>query len=147
MAKIRLPPAPPATSSSVRASMRGNKSSKTGPESMLAQQLRKAGVNGFCQNPSDLLGSPDFAFPASRLAVFVHGCFWHRCPYCQPHFPTSNAEYWTAKFARNKARDACTRTSLRAQGWRLIVVWECQLKKNPRRVVSRIMKALEKAVE
>jgi len=147
MVKIRLPAAPPAASASVRASMRGNRSSKTRPEAMLAQELCKAGITGFRQNSKEFLGSPDLAFPATKLAVFVHGCFWHRCPYCHPHFPGSNAEYWTAKFARNKARDRHTRTSLRAEGWRPMVVWECQLRKNPRRAVSRIVRALEKAVE
>lgn len=147
MTKIRLPVAPPAASASVRMSMRGNRSSKTRPEAMLVQELCKTGITGFCQNSKEFPGSPDLAFPATKLAVFVHGCFWHRCPYCRPHFPGSNAEYWAAKFARNKARDARTRTSLRAQGWSPMVVWECQLKKNPRRAVSRIVKALEKAVE
>jgi DNA mismatch endonuclease (patch repair protein) len=126
--------------------MRGNKSASTKPEAVLAEEMRKVGINGFYTNQKGLPGSPDLVFPDAKLAVFVHGCFWHRCPYCHPHFPESNQEYWTAKFARNKARDSRVKTQLRAQGWKPIVIWECQLKKSPERVVSRIKKALEKAV-
>lgn len=145
MASIRLPAAPPAKSSSVRASMRGNRSSKTGPEAAFATELLKSGISGFYQNPKELPGSPDFVFDEAKLAVFVHGCFWHRCPYCNPHFPDSNQEYWTAKFARNKVRDRRARALLRALGWKPLVIWECQIKKNPRRAVNRVRKALEQA--
>jgi DNA mismatch endonuclease (patch repair protein) len=145
MAPIRLPPAHPATSLAVRSSMRGNRSSRTKPEIVLTNELRKAEIKGFQLNCKDLPGSPDLVFQEVRLAVFIHGCFWHRCPYCQPHFPNSNQEYWEAKFARNKARDIRSRAELRSQGWKTMVVWECQLKKNARRVVSRIRKALQEA--
>lgn len=147
MNKICLPPAPPAASPAVRSSMRGNRSSRTKPEVVLADELRKAGIKGFRLNCKELPGSPDLTFQQTKLAVFVHGCFWHRCPYCQPHFPDSNQEYWEAKFARNKTRDARVRTQLRKQGWKPITIWACQLKKNPRRTVSRIRKALEAANE
>jgi len=144
MVKILLPPVPPASSDAVRASMRGNKSLKTRPETILEEELRRAGIDKFLQNPKELPGSPDFAFPYAKLAVFVHGCFWHRCPHCQPHFPDSNPKYWEAKFLRNTARDRRMRTLLRTQGWKTMVIWECQVKKNPQRAASRIIKALEK---
>ncbi len=140
---IHLPQSPPATSASVRASMRGNRSSRTKPELLLVQALAEAGVSGFVSNEKELPGAPDIAFADARVVVFVHGCFWHRCPYCSPHFPDTNQDYWTAKFARNKARDKRVKAKLRASGIKAVVVWECQLKKNPRRVIRRIAKALE----
>ncbi len=125
--------------------MRGNKSTQTGPEKILQQILEKAGIQSFAMNDSELPGTPDFSFSNVMLAIFVHGCFWHRCTYCRPHFPESNPEYWTAKFRRNNARDVRVRRELRLRGWKPIVVWECQLKKRPRRVLTRIKKALEEA--
>lgn len=127
--------------------MQGNKSLKTKPEFILKNVLKKAGLRSFLTNYKELPGTPDFAFPDAKLAIFLHGCFWHRCPYCNPHFPNSNQEYWSAKFARNKRRDARVRSELRAQGWRPMVVWECKLKKNPYKILYRIRKALENGCE
>jgi DNA mismatch endonuclease (patch repair protein) len=71
---------------------------------------------------------PDLVFTRRRQAIFVHGCFWHGhdCP--RGRLPTSNAEFWRAKIARNKERDAETEAALTAQGWRSLVVWECGLR-------------------
>jgi DNA mismatch endonuclease (patch repair protein) len=77
----------------------------------------------------DLPGSPDVAFPGRRLALFVHGCFWHGHD-CRrgARQPKANADYWTAKIARNRARDRAAIEALEATGWRAEVVWECELK-------------------
>lgn len=143
MKRTHLPKAPPASSASIRASMQGNKSSKTKPELKFKEELERAGFNYFSMNQRDIPGSPDFVFSAKKLAIFVHGCFWHRCPYCNPHFPDSNQEYWKAKFIRNKARDIRVRRELRSQGWKPKVVWECILKKRPGYVIAQIRKHLE----
>jgi DNA mismatch endonuclease (patch repair protein) len=76
----------------------------------------------------DLPGSPDLVLPGRRLAVFVHGCFWHGHA-CRrgDRPPKANAAYWSAKIARNRARDARVQDELRALGWRPEVVWECEL--------------------
>lgn len=140
--KTKLPPAPRASSPSVRASMQGNRPSATRPEKRLHLALQSHGIWGYEVNYRLLPGTPDFAFFGQRLAIFVHGCFWHRCPYCKPHFPNSNQGYWTAKLARNKARDKYVRTRLKAIGWRSVVVWECILKKDVARTVSRILRHL-----
>ena len=142
----QLPPAPAASSPATRASMRGNRSTNTSPEAKLEVALQEAGICGYTTNAKGLPGSPDFAFPLKRLAVFVHGCFWHRCPYCQPHFPGSNVEYWTAKFQRNRERDAQNRAQLRAMGWKPLVVWECRLRVNPKAAAARIKRHLEARV-
>ncbi len=77
----------------------------------------------------DLPGSPDVVFPGRKVALFVHGCFWHGHD-CRrgARAPKANADYWTAKIARNVARDARTLDALTVQGWRPVVVWECDLK-------------------
>lgn len=77
----------------------------------------------------DLPGSPDIVMPGRRLALFVHGCFWHGHD-CKrgDRPPKANAEYWTAKIARNRARDARVQLELAALGWRVELVWECELK-------------------
>ena len=77
----------------------------------------------------DLPGSPDIVFPARRLALFVHGCFWHG-HHCArgARVPKSNTAYWLGKIARNRARDAKAAQALTALGWRPEAVWECELK-------------------
>ena len=77
----------------------------------------------------DLPGSPDVAFPGRRTALFVHGCFWHGHD-CKrgARAPKANADYWTAKIARNRARDVRNIEGLTALGWRSVTVWECELR-------------------
>ena len=77
----------------------------------------------------DLPGSPDVAMPGRKAAVFVHGCFWHGHD-CKrgARMPKANADYWQAKIARNRARDARSIAALDAMGWTPLVVWECELK-------------------
>lgn len=142
----RLPSAPTASSPATQASMRGNTSSGTAAEARLERAMQARGLNDYVTNASDLPGSPDFVFPTQKLAIFVHGCYWHRCPYCQPHFPETHVDYWAAKFQRNRYRDARNRADLCAMGWRPIVVWECTLRKSPQRVVARINHHLEAAI-
>jgi DNA mismatch endonuclease (patch repair protein) len=77
----------------------------------------------------DLPGQPDLVFPARRKIIFVHGCFWHghRCRYGR--LPKSKLDYWKPKIETNKSRDKRQRQILKRQGWRIMVVWQCQLKK------------------
>jgi len=77
----------------------------------------------------DLPGSPDIVIPGRRLAVFVQGCFWHG-HHCRRgnRAPKANADYWQAKISRNRARDARVQDELNARGWRVELVWECELK-------------------
>ncbi|MEO5338167.1 MAG: very short patch repair endonuclease [Magnetospirillum sp. WYHS-4] len=74
-----------------------------------------------------LPGRPDIVFPSRRIAVLVHGCFWHGHEGCPRHrIPKSRVEWWTAKINRNKKRDAEVRAALAAAGWAVIVLWECE---------------------
>lgn len=75
----------------------------------------------------DLPGTPDLIFPRWRIAIFVHGCFWHRHPGCKKATsPKSRVDFWNAKFNRNIARDAENLEALTAEGWRTEVIWECE---------------------
>ena len=122
-------PSPPASSYAVHKSMQGNKRANTKPELLVRERLRKAGLTGY-RLQWKVPGHPDIAWPGKRVAVEVRGCFWHRCPHCRPSTPKKNTEYWEAKFARNTERDAENVRKLEEMGWRVHVIWECQLKKN-----------------
>jgi DNA mismatch endonuclease (patch repair protein) len=79
--------------------------------------------------PHYLPGKPDMVLPRFRTVVFVHGCFWHRHPRCsRATTPATNQEYWLPKFERTVVRDQRIQAELRALGWNVIVVWECELK-------------------
>ncbi|MGD0091247.1 MAG: very short patch repair endonuclease [Planctomycetota bacterium] len=87
-----------------------------------------------------LPGRPDFAFPESKVAVFVDGCFWHGCP---KHFrlPKSNKPYWKAKVTRNSARDRIVTRELRSRGWTVLRIWQHELAQQDR-LLRRIISAL-----
>lgn len=103
------------------------RSSNTEPERVVRSHLHRGGLR-FRLNARDLPGSPDIVLPRWRVAIFVHGCFWHRhagCPYA--YTPKSNRSSWKKKFSTNVARDARKLAALQQAGWRVYVVWECEL--------------------
>lgn len=108
--------------------MRQVKGRDTGPELKVRRLLWRLGAR-YRLHRRDLPGSPDIVMPGRRLAVFVHGCFWHGhdCPR-GARVPKANRDYWIAKVARNRARDAAAREALAAAGWRTETLWECELK-------------------
>ena len=108
--------------------MQGNKRANTKPELVVRQRLREAGLTGY-RLQWKVPGHPDIAWPGKKVAIFVNGCFWHRCPHCKPPQPKSNIQYWVLKFERNEQRDAEVLARLTEMGWTVHVVWECQLKK------------------
>jgi DNA mismatch endonuclease (patch repair protein) len=90
-----------------------------------------------------LPGKPDLVFPARRKIIFVNGCFWHLHRKCQnERLPKSRPEFWRAKLEGNRARDAKNLRALRRLGWRMLVIWECELK-YPERIAERISRFLE----
>lgn len=109
--------------------MRAVKSRDTTPERAVRSLLHKKGYR-FRLHRKDLPGCPDLVFVSRRKVLFVHGCFWHGHN-CKrgARVPRTNAEYWTGKIARNRARDQRTKTALKALGWRALVLWECELKR------------------
>jgi DNA mismatch endonuclease, patch repair protein len=92
--------------------------------------LWRHGVRGY-RVKSRLPGRPDLSFPALRLAVFVHGCFWHVCPTCILPAPRANASFWHEKFVENVRRDRAAEASLRARGWTPLVIWEHEIRPDP----------------
>ena len=135
----------PPVSAAVHKSMQSNKRANTKPELLVRQRLRDAGLTGY-RLQWKVPGRPDVAWPGKKVALFVNGCFWHRCPHCNLPLPKSNVEYWTEKFERNMARDKKNLALLDDLGWTTHVIWECQLKK---KVVDRTFAELlpELAVE
>jgi DNA mismatch endonuclease (patch repair protein) len=120
--------------------MQGNRSKDTGPELRVRKALWAAGVRGYRKNVRKLPGCPDLVFGRERLVIFVHGCYWHRCPHCSRNLnPKTRADYWSAKFDRNVERDAEATAELEALGYRVEVVWECEVAKGLAGVVERIL--------
>jgi len=109
--------------------MQANRSKNTKPELLVRQKLREAGLPGYRLHWKKAAGKPDVCYPGRKVAVFVKGCYWHRCPHCALPMPKSNVEFWEGKFARNRARYAHDQELLLADGWTVLVVWECQLKR------------------
>ena len=109
--------------------MRRVRGRDTGPELSVRRLLRAAWLTGYRLQRRDLPGRPDIAFIGRRAAIFVHGCFWHGHD-CRrgARAPKANADYWSAKIARNRARDAAALDALATAGWRTMVVWECALR-------------------
>jgi DNA mismatch endonuclease (patch repair protein) len=114
---------------------RGNAST----ELKVVRLLREHHITGWRRH-LPLAGKPDFAFPKARVALFIDGCFWHGCP-AHLRMPASNVEYWRAKVARNMARDARVTRELEARGWRVLRVWEHEIKEPSRmlRELSRMI--------
>ena len=129
-AHVRIP-APDASSYAVHKSMQGNKRKDTKPELLVRQRLREAGLGGY-RLQWKVPGRPDVAWPGKKVCLFINGCYWHRCPHCNLSIPKKNTEYWVAKFNRNQERDAKNEAALIADGWKVHVVWECELKKKKR---------------
>lgn len=108
--------------------MRRVRDRDTGPERRVRQALRQAGL-GYRLGGCGLPGRPDLVMKGRRLAIFVHGCFWHGhdCPRGARR-PRQNADYWLAKIERNRTRDQRVTSDLEDVGWRVLTLWECKLK-------------------
>lgn len=99
----------------------------TKPELTLRRLLHAKGLR-YRLHSAHLPGKPDLVFPRYRAVVFVHGCFWHGHASCRiANQPKSNSAFWEGKFTRNRERDARNGEMLERAGWRVLVVWECQL--------------------
>ena len=114
--------------SAIMARIRGH---DTAPEIAVRRIAHRMGLR-FRLHRKDLPGRPDLVLPKHRLAVFVHGCFWHRHEGCRrATTPKSRAVFWTEKFAMNVARDARQEAALKELGWRVLVIWECETRNEP----------------
>ena len=134
--------APSASSPAVHNVMVANKSTNTKPELIVRRLLRTAGFPGYRLHwridgqGGRYICRPDITFPGRKMAIFVHGCFWHRCPKCDLGLPKSNVDYWRQKFEKNIERDRKKEGSLRENGWSVHTIWECDLDDGASRLVK-----------
>ena len=103
--------------------------------------LREAGLGGYRLNWKKAPGRPDIAYPGRKVAIFVHGCYWHHCPRCYPNLPKSNPEFWARKFELNRERDARKRANLEEAGWVVIEAWECDVRDRADAIAARVRNA------
>jgi DNA mismatch endonuclease (patch repair protein) len=128
---------------STRRSMQGNRSTGTQPEELVRKALWGAGARGYRKNVRKLPGKPDIVFGSHKLAIFVHGCYWHQCPLCNRNrAPKTNSLYWQAKFEANVERDRIAEAKLQELGYQVEIVWECQVRKDLAVVISGLLAVL-----
>jgi DNA mismatch endonuclease, patch repair protein len=111
----------------------------TAPERAVRSLLHRLGLR-FRLHQKLLPGTPDIVLKRHATVVFVHGCFWHGHDCSRGKLPTTRREFWLPKLQRNKERDLQNEKHLRALGWRVLVVWECELR-NPARIRRRLVRA------
>lgn len=117
------------------------KSKNTGLEKAVRSLLHSLGFR-FRLHRRGLPGTPDVILPKYRTVILAHGCFWHRHPGCKlAATPASNTDFWREKFAKNVERDARQIAALEQAGWKVMVVWECELKETPR-LAARLIEEL-----
>jgi len=122
--------------------MSANKGKNTKPELLLREALKDIGLSKFKVHLKEIPGRPDIVFINSKLAVFVHGCFWHHCPKCNPNLPKTNTVFWKEKFEKNKERDARKIKSLKNAGWKTLVIWEHEIKDDVVKCAKKIKSKL-----
>jgi len=121
---------------------RGNKTT----EVAFKKLLRKEKISGWRTRYKRLYGSPDFIFSKSRVAVFVDGCFWHRCPKCSRNLNSStNKKFWFEKASYNKKHDRKVSTVLKSKGWKVLRFWEHEIQKKPDACMRRLRRLVHEA--
>ena len=129
----------PETRSRMMAAIRGK---HTRPEMALRSRLHRAGYR-FRVHDRRLPGTPDIVLARYRTVIEVRGCFWHRHPGCRyTTTPKTRTEFWQDKFDANVARDRRNVRKLQEDGWQVLVVWECELKRDENAVVERVVESL-----
>lgn len=115
---------------------KGNRTTELRLRGLLGQN----GVRGWTTRAGSLPGRPDFVFTADRVAVFCDGCFWHGCPQCG-HVPRRNSRFWRIKILRNRERDVSNTRALRVLGYKVVRLWEHEIKDGPRvlRAIRRML--------
>ncbi len=126
------------------ANMSAIRSKDTAPELVVRRTAHRMGYR-YRLHVNSLPGKPDLVFPSRLRAIFVHGCFWHQHPTTKcadARCPSSNLRYWQPKLARNVARDLENTNRLKENGWRVLVIWDCETK-NERQLAARLRRFLE----
>jgi DNA mismatch endonuclease (patch repair protein) len=128
-----LGPPPKSSSKLVTKVMKANVARNTRPEKLMQKTLTEVGLENYKSDWKEVPGTPDIAYPKYKIAIFVHGCFWHMhgYPYHKLSLPKTHRDFWKRKFELNKERDRKKVRILKRLGWKVFVLWECQIKKNP----------------
>ena len=114
---------------------------RTAPEEKVAGLLKKLGIS-YRRNVKSLPGQPDFVINSAKTAIFVHGCFWHDHPNCKlARRPKTNKNFWLRKAVDNRKRDLRKNHLLRKDGWHIITIWQCKLRR-PDYVLNRLKRIL-----
>ena len=114
----------------------------TGPEIKLRKLLWSRGIRGY-RIHHNLLGKPDIVFTKKKIAIFIDGCFWHKCPVCF-HEPETRKEFWVKKISSNVERDEKVNLQLQKEGWTVRRFWEHEVRKNPEKILSKIIDLLHR---
>ena len=117
----------------------GNKST----EEKLIEILKQSHLTGW-RRKYPIFGKPDIVFPRNKVAIFVDGCFWHDCPK-HGQIPETNREFWVRKIDANKKRDRLVNGTIKNKGWKVLRIWECELrgKQVPRRKINRLTRIMQ----
>ena len=128
------------TTSRIMSAIRGI---ETKPELALRKALRDVGIRGYRLHWKKVPGRPDIAYPRRKVAVFVHGCFWHRCPYCNLPLPKSHTDWWEMKLERNRKRDLEKVRALEDEGWKVLVFWEHEVERDALACAKKVKAVLD----
>ena len=113
-------------------------------EESIAEQLIRTGIE-LGSSSKSLFGKPDFVIKGERIAVFIHGCFWHRHHTCQKNrMPKTNSQYWISQFNRTVIRDSEVRQQLLSDGWVCIIIWECSIKSDLSKCVLEVTNFIQR---
>jgi DNA mismatch endonuclease (patch repair protein) len=115
----------------------------TKPELVVREKLSQIGVMGYRLHLKKVPGKPDIIFSKKKIVIFIHGCFWHKCPRCKLPLLKANRRFWSKKFDRNRKRDIKKARLLRRNGWKVLTIWEHQIKRGPDKAVEKIIDLLE----
>ena len=123
--------------------MSANKAKNTKPEINLRKALWSEGHKGYRLNWKKVPGRPDIAYPGKKIAIFVNGCYWHRCPKCNLPLPKTNTDFWKEKFDKNVKRDKKKNDELLSLDWIVLVFWECDIKSDISNSIQKVKKVLD----
>lgn len=127
---IRDKRSPIAVSEQVSYTMSRIRAKNTKPEVSLRKAMWADGMRGYRLHWKQVPGKPDICFPGQKKAIFVNGCYWHRCPHCDLSLPKSNTDFWKEKFKKNILRDKRKLEELERLNWGTLVLWECEIKRD-----------------
>lgn len=118
------------------------KGKNTAPEMTIRKMLWARGIRGY-RIHYKITGKPDIVFTKQKVAIFIDGCYWHKCPRCFRE-PKTNRDFWMEKINGNVVRDKRVSAELTDNGWKVLRFWEHEVKKDPESVVNRITESIQK---